>query len=44
VEQIVKNRSLMLFKNKCHSFQEARSYRSAAREVTKDVVGPTKRK
>lgn len=44
VEQIVKNRSLMLFKDKCHSFKEARSYRAAAREVAKDVVGPTKRK
>jgi hypothetical protein len=44
VEQIVKNRSLMLFKNKCHSFKEARSYRAAAREVQKDVVGPSVRK
>jgi hypothetical protein len=44
VEQIVKNRSLMLFKDKCHSFKEARSYRAAAREVQKDVVGPSVRK
>jgi len=41
VEQIVKNRSLMLFKDKCHSFQEARSYRSPTRAVPKEVVGPS---